>query len=214
MAAKSRAAVPMPQPPVHRGRQCSKQIVGGNGGAGSGQVGCRVGRLRRMVHAVDADPDRDGKPGINVVTFDQDACELGSAAKHIVRPLEAQVIVQRRGAIEDRVMHGKRRDEGQVRARGAAAPDRSAAVSRRDFRAARLQALPRRPRPAVCSRAAIQSRRPRPRSLRGATTPRRWSMEAVRKPGGGNARPRQRGIKLHQNRERAAALATPISGPG
>jgi len=161
--------------------------------------------------AVHADADHDDQPSLGALTFDEDAGELGAAAEDVVRPFQRKLFAQRGGAVEDRVVHGKGGDERQfrrvVRRRRIVKEQRGVEIARqrRPFVAAAAPArslLPRR----HPQRAALAAARRRQR-LRVGRSERVVCRQA-------NARSDRRGIKPHQNSERAAALATPTSGAG
>ena len=180
-------------------------------GAGRGQIGRRVSRLCGMVDAVDADADGDGKFVGNALAFDQNAGKLSAAAENVVRPFQRQRSAQAGSEVEDRVMNRKRGDERQLR---------------RLFRRRRIdeeergEKIARRRYPFVAAPTAA-------RRLPMRRNPQRTALAATRKlqcfrvgraQGLLGCQPitcgSRRGIKLHQNSEWAAALATPTSGPG
>ena len=68
-----------------------------------------------MADAIDADPDGDGKLAFGHFAFDQDAGELPVGVEHVIGPFECQTIAKIAGALDNRVIHGKARDKGQLR---------------------------------------------------------------------------------------------------
>ena len=163
------------------------------------------------MHAVHADANGDGKPGFDSLAFDQDAGELLPAAKNVIRPFQRKLFAQRGGAIDDGVVNGKRGDERQLR---------------RVFRRGRVANEQRgveiagRGNPCVAAAAAACGLLPRRHPERTHfAAPRQRQSFGIGRRQGVVSRKTTTGrhglwLKLHQNRDRAAALAAPTSGPG
>ena len=94
----------------HRGRQRREQAFRRGADAGGGEIGRRKIGAGRMMHAIDADPDRDARP----LALDQDAGELVAVDQKIIRPFQHQPIGQARDAPADGVVQRERRDERQL----------------------------------------------------------------------------------------------------
>ena len=163
------------------------------------------------MHAVHADANGHGKSGFDILAFDQNAGKLLPSAENVIRPFQRKFFAQRGGAIDDRVKNGKRGDERQLRCvlgRGRIANEQ------------RGVEIAGRRNPCVAAPAAARSLLPRrdPERPRFAAPRQRQSFGVGRRQRvvGQKAKTgrRGRGIKPHQNRERAAALAAPTSGPG
>jgi hypothetical protein len=175
------------------------------------QIGRGISRPRGVVQAIHADPDGDGQPPRDVLALDQNTDELGPAAKKVIGPFERQPRVQGRRAIEDGVMERKGGDERQFRRvfRRARIVEQKRGVEiarrRAPFAAAPAAAggLPLRGDPERAAVAAACQRQGF-RVGRGQGLMRKQAMTGRRR----------RRMELHQNSEWAAALATPISGPG
>ena len=221
-AGKPGATPPLREAAHHRAGQRRKQILSGDVGARGSQIGRRICRLRRMMHAVHADADGDRKPcrekscrktsRRKTLAFEQNAGELGACAEEVIRPFERKFFAQAGGAIEDRVMNGKRGDEGQFR-RVFLGGRRIAEQQRGEKIAGRGNPL----RPAAAAARRLPPRRDPQRTTLAAMRGRqRLRIGRRQRLVGHQAKTcsRCRGIKSHQNREWAAALAIPTSGPG
>src|SRR5271156_1637576 len=164
-----------------------------------------------MVPAIDAETDGDGEFPRGPLAFDEDAGELGAVAKNVIRPFQRQTGVQVRGAIEDRVMERQRGDERQFR--------RPFRQSRIDKKQRRIEvARPGNPGVAApaSARRLLPRHDPKRSALAAARQRQRFGVGGRKRLMGCQpiARRYRRGVKLHQNSEWAAALATPTNGPG
>ena len=190
-------------------RQRREQAFGRGADARRGEIGRRIVGAVRMMRAIDADPDRHASCPL---ALDQDAGELVAVDQQIVRPFQHQPIGAGPGCVRRwrRAAPAPRRTT--ARASAPAAPDRSAAGSRRDCPAPtpRYGRAGRGPRSGAC--AMIHSG---PRSPSRASAQRLGIGRAERvvsdEPHAGRHR---RGIELHQNSDFAAAAAASTSGAG
>ena len=119
----------------------------------------------RMMHAIDADADRDGRP----LALDQDAGELVAVDQQIVRPFQHEPRWRGPGCARRwrRAERAPRRTTARESA--PAAPDRSAAGSRRDCRAP----TPRCGRGGRAPRSGVLRGDPQRPALAGAREPQR-----------------------------------------
>ena len=164
-----------------------------------------------MVPAIDANTDGDGEFPCRPLAFDEDAGELGTAAKNVIRPFQREIGAQVRRAIEDGVVERQRGDERQFR--GAFSRRRIDQKQRR-IEVARL-GNPRISPPAT-ARGLLPGYDPERTVLAAARQRQRFGVGGFQRFMGCQpiARRHRRGVKLHQNSEWAAALATPTNGPG
>ena len=182
-----------------------------DGGAGRGQIGRRISGLFGMVQAVHADTDSDGKFVGNALAFDQNTRKLSAAAENVIRPFQRQGIAQAGSELDDGVMNRESGDERQFRRafgrRRIAQQERRVEIAGRgDPRVAAPAAARRLPLRGDPQRTALAATRQRQRFRIGRAQG-FMARQAI-------ACRSRRGIKLHQNSEWAAALATPTSGPG
>ena len=112
---KAGAAPPLRKPLRHGRSQRFEQCLGRNRGALAFQIGRRIGRLRRVTFAIDADADGNGQRIRSPLALDENAGELGAAAEKIVRPFQRQSLPQRRRAGSDRVIQRQHGDERKLR---------------------------------------------------------------------------------------------------
>ena len=85
---KACAAVPLRQPRRHRGRKRGEHALGRGAHARRREVGRGKCRAGRMVHAIDADADRDRA----ALAFDQDAGELAAVDQARRSAISAQAV--------------------------------------------------------------------------------------------------------------------------
>ncbi len=145
---------------------------GVNVGAVGGKIGRRIGRVRRMTRAIDADADdHDDAVARLDFAFDQNAGAFLAGEQHIVRPFERKLRRKRRAPRRRWHRATPRRRQRRVPARARRAPDRAEEGSHKDCPAATPTSGPSGRGLRSASRAVIHSgpRSPRCARLRASS---------------------------------------------
>ena len=114
------------------------KIFGGDRRAGRREIGRRISGFHRVMHAIHADADGDGKSRASTVSPSiKMPASICPPQRTSFGHFSVSFSAQRGGAIDDRVMNGKRRDERQLRRVFGRRRIDKAAAWRRDCRAAK-----------------------------------------------------------------------------
>ena len=145
------------------------------------------------------------------LAFDQDAGELAAVDQQVVRPFQRDALLKATDTAGDGVMHRERRDERQL---GRAVGRRGVGQQQAGVKVAGL----RHPFAAAAATTGTLPRRGDPQRPPLAGTRARQPVFIGRGDGVVTDEPRAGrsgcGVKLHQNSDRAAALAAASSGAG